>query len=247
MAWILHSYADNRMLVGELASVIGRLLESAVQERGRASLAVSGGSTPRTLFEALSRLDLPWQQVTVTLVDERWVDEDDTASNAGLVRQALLQNRAAAAHFVGLKTEADSPFSAVAAVDRRLRESVLDGALVGEAVMEKQGVLDVALLGMGEDGHVASFLPGARGLSAALARDPTQHCAAIEPPEPALPRMTLTLGALLQARHLLLHFIGPAKYAVLQEALREGPQEELPVRAVLQRQHPLEIYYAEAI
>lgn len=237
MAWVLHSFADNTMLVKELAAVIARLLVTAVQERGRASLAVSGGSTPRTLFEALSHIDLPWASVTVTLVDERWVDEDDANSNALLVRQALLQHRAAASRFVGLKTEAKTPFAAIEAVDRRLREAVLD----------QDAVFDIALLGMGEDGHVASFLPQARGLPEALAHNPRHHCAAIEPPAPALPRMTLTLDTLLQARHLLLHFIGPAKYAVLQQALADGPQEELPVRAVLQRQHPLEIYYAEAV
>jgi len=242
MAWVLHSFADNTMLVKELASVIGRLLANAVQERGRASLAVSGGSTPRTLFEALSHLDLPWHCVTVTLVDERWVDEDDAASNALLVRRALLQNRAAEARFTGLKTAADDPFAAVTTVDRRLRKDVLGGPGVREA-----GVLDVALLGMGEDGHVASFLPRARGLPQALALNQRHHCAAIDPPAPALPRMTLTLDTLLQARHLLLHFIGPTKYAVLQQALADGPQEELPVRAVLQRQHPLEIYYAEVV
>lgn len=242
MVWVLHSFADNTMLVKELAAVIARLLTSVVQEQGRASLAVSGGSTPRTLFEALSHIDLPWASVTVTLVDERWVDEDDANSNARLVRRALLQNRAAAASFVGLKTEAEKPSAAVEEVDRRLREKVLGGAGTGEG-----GMLDVALLGMGEDGHVASFLPRARGLQDALAPRPRHHCCAIEPPAPGLPRMTLALDTLLQARHLLLHFIGPAKYAVLQQALADGPQEELPVRAVLQRQHPLEIYYAEAV
>lgn len=236
MAWVLRSFHDNSTLVDELSVGIAQILQEAIAQRGRASLAVSGGSTPRTLFESLSALDIPWQHVVVTLVDERWVGEDDSASNARLVRNSLLKGYAAAARFVGLKTLDDDPFRAVAQVDRRLREEVLGAG----------AFLDAAILGMGEDGHVASFLPGAQGLAEALSAQPAYHCCGIRPPPPALPRMTMTLDTLLQARHLLLHFIGPDKRAVLQSATLAGAVEELPVRAVLHHnRRPLEIFYSE--
>lgn len=236
MAWVLRSFHDNSSLVDELSAVIGQILNQAIDQRGRASLAVSGGSTPRTLFEALSGIDLPWRSVTVTLVDERWVDEDDPSSNALLVRRSLLQGYAEAARFVSLKTTADDPFTAVEEVDRRLDEDVL-----GES-----GILDVVVLGMGEDGHIASFLPAARGLDEALSEQPRYRCSAIRPQPPALPRMTMTLGTLLQARHLMLHFVGPEKRAVLQDATLVGAVEDLPVRAILhQHGRPVEIYYAQ--
>ncbi|MGB4247521.1 MAG: 6-phosphogluconolactonase, partial [Pseudohongiellaceae bacterium] len=73
MAWVMHSFADNETLVTALAREIATMLREAIDARGRAAIAVSGGSTPRTLFDALAGIDLPWSQVVVTLVDERWV------------------------------------------------------------------------------------------------------------------------------------------------------------------------------
>jgi len=96
-------FEDRHHLSCALADHIGKLLRRAVVEKGRASMAVSGGSTPGPLFRRLSELDIPWEQVVITLVDERWVDVEDKDSNEYLVRTHLLQDRAAKATFIGMK------------------------------------------------------------------------------------------------------------------------------------------------
>ncbi|RUM41528.1 MAG: 6-phosphogluconolactonase, partial [Desulfocapsa sp.] len=81
-----HSFSTQNALVEELAEVIATLLSRGITENGRASLAVSGGSTPIPLFKKLSTLSIPWEQVHISLVDERWVAVDDNDSNEKLVR-----------------------------------------------------------------------------------------------------------------------------------------------------------------
>ncbi|MES3006499.1 MAG: 6-phosphogluconolactonase [Pseudomonadota bacterium] len=231
MSWTLRPFEDNQQLVLELAANMAATLAGAISVRGRAALAVSGGGTPRTLFDALSVIDIPWSQVVITLVDERWVDDNDPASNALLVRRHLLRSHAANASFIGLRSAERDPALAVPGVDKQLREQVLP--------------LDIAVLGMGEDGHTASFFKDAEGLDMALAPDTITTCCSVRPPRAPHARMTLTLNTLLASRRLLLHFVGASKLAVLQEAMQPGLVNALPVRAVLhQEQRPLEIYYA---
>ena len=231
MSWVMHSFAENETLVTVLAREIGTVLREAIRVRRRATLAVSGGSTPRTLFDALAHIDLPWVHVVITLVDERWVDGDDPASNALLVKRHLLQGFAAAATFIELKRNVREPIAAVAEVDARLRAQVLP--------------LDIAILGVGDDGHTASFFSGAKGFDLALSPLTRETCVGITPVGAPHERMTLTLNTLLSARRLVLHCIGQKKLSVLQTAMEPGSVDELPVRAVLhQARVPLEIYHA---
>ncbi len=233
MAWTLKQFTDNQALVTQLVTEISTLLQTAIKRRGKASMAVSGGSTPKALFMALSQQQLLWEKITITLVDERWVAETDSASNALLVRQTLLQNLASTAGFVSFKNAAADPFSGSAETEMRLRQKVLP--------------LDIALLGMGDDGHTASFFPGASELADALALDGSQVCCGITPPQAPWPRLTLTLPAVLAAEKRILYLIGRNKLPILEKAMQPGPVAELPVRAVLhQPEHHIDIYYAEA-
>src|ERR1700745_4114891 len=84
------NFVDAEMMATALAAEIAARLALAVKERGSAVLAVSGGKSPVRLFQLLALMNLPWQAVTVTLVDERWVSPDDDASNEKLVREKLL-------------------------------------------------------------------------------------------------------------------------------------------------------------
>jgi 6-phosphogluconolactonase len=227
----LHQWDTSGELASRLAFNIATDLAAAIRERGTATLAVSGGSTPKPLFEQLSRRPLDWSSVTVTQVDERWVDESHSASNARLIREHLLQNLAAAASFVSMKTSAASPFDAEAEAAENL------SAFAGK--------IDVVVLGMGEDGHTASFFPAAPTLAIAL--DPTGRklCVAVRPPDAPHDRMTLALPALYRARSLYLHVTGDKKWEVLQRAARPGPVEELPIRSLLRVPgRPLQIFYS---
>ena len=83
----LNEFSSRDVLDNQLAQDIAKTLESAVAEKGQASIAVSGGSTPKGLFKQLSAMDLPWSKIVVTLADERWVDFDSTDSNTRLVHE----------------------------------------------------------------------------------------------------------------------------------------------------------------
>lgn len=228
----IHKFEDNAALASKLALRIAHDLEAAIAIRGKATLAVSGGTTPVPLFKALSQQPLDWQHVSITQVDERWVGQNHADANAGLIQQHLLQNRASCAHFISMKTEESSPFEAQQTASKKL-----------SAFAEH---IDVVLLGMGEDGHTASFFPGANTLPEALNMQSKILCVAVTPPRAAHDRMTLCLPAILSAQNLYLHITGTTKLAILQQAYTDGAIEDLPIRAVVRAaQTPLEIYYAK--
>ena len=104
------SFGTKEDLALALAETVAEHLNDGIASRGKAVLAVSGGSTPARFFSVLSRRrDIPWENVIVTLVDERWVPETSDRSNAGLVNEKLLQGPAASAHFVPLYSGGDEP------------------------------------------------------------------------------------------------------------------------------------------
>lgn len=228
-----HIEFDSRdALTERLAGNIIERLQTAISETGEAGLAVSGGRTPVDLFKTLSVADLDWAKVTITLVDERWVEPSDDDSNEKLVRTHLLQNKAAAARFIPHKSHHATPFEAEASLNKAL------------ATLPEQ--LTVTLLGMGEDGHTASFFPGAATLNKALDSQNHIDCCAVVPKTAPHARMTLTLKRILHSDWIVLHLTGAGKKPVLEAALGEGPVVELPVRSVLkQRLTPVSVYWAE--
>ena len=94
---VAHSLADAKRMAEVMADGVAKVLDYAVHTHGIASLAVSGGRSPIPFFEALSRRELDWSRVQITLADERWVPPSDEASNEALVRRYLLQGPAAQA------------------------------------------------------------------------------------------------------------------------------------------------------
>lgn len=206
-----HSFAEQ----------ITQLLKNGILENGRASLVVSGGRTPMGLFAALSNVDLGWENVDVTLADERWVDESDDASNAKLVRENLLVNFASKANFVSLKTQHSDASEAVAACTSQLQQM--------------QTPFDVLILGMGEDGHTASLFPCSDQVLQGLDMDSGNSFIAVQPTTAPNQRMSLTLPALLNSRKIFLHLTGEAKKEVLQNAIDGQNESEMPIRAVLNR------------
>src|SRR5690606_21465245 len=103
-----HTHADARVLAEALAGQVAEALRTAVDERGRALLVVSGGRSPVAFFECLARQELPWARVQVSLADERWVPPTHADSNEALVRRHLLQGPAAQATMLGLYHPAES-------------------------------------------------------------------------------------------------------------------------------------------
>jgi 6-phosphogluconolactonase len=217
-----HHLDTDAALAQALAQDVAARLREAIGRRGCALLAVSGGRSPIAFLQALRHAPLDWAAVTVILVDERCVPPTHPDSNTALVRQHLLQGDAAAARFVTF-------FDAVpAGLDDAALPTLQQQAEARLAPL--QGPLDVAVLGMGLDGHTASLFPDAPGTAHALATP--ARCAWVRPRDADHPRLTLTLATLLQARHLALQIAGPAKQAVYARAL-QGADPRLPVSLLL--------------
>jgi 6-phosphogluconolactonase len=226
-----HSFTDCHALADALAERIADRLREGIAERGHALLAVSGGSTPKHLFERLSRQAVDWAKVQVTLVDERWVPETSERSNAAMVKALLLQHAASVAQFVPLYADAPTPEAGLVALRAR--------------VASLQLPFDAVVLGMGNDGHTASFFPGGDRLPEALDPHSDVRVLPMRAPGAGEPRITFTLSALLQTRALYLHIEGDAKHQLLADArLGLGAAAHFPVRSVLTQAHvPVAVYW----
>jgi 6-phosphogluconolactonase len=226
-----YAFADQKVLCRKLAQQICSALQKAIEQRGIAGMVVSGGRTPVPLFAVLAEISIEWRKVFVTLADERWVDTADSDSNENLVRKHLLQGKAASAGFVGMKSAAATPWQG---------EQVCMARLAAVPVP-----FEIVVLGMGQDGHTASLFPGAKELSGALDMASDRICMGITPPGAPHERMTLTLPAILNSRHIMIHIVGQDKRKVYEEALRAGPVDDMPVRAVLRQSAvPVTVFWA---
>jgi 6-phosphogluconolactonase len=226
-----HSFTGCQAQAVALAERVAERLRSGIAERGRALIAVSGGSTPKDFFHQLAREKLDWARVQVTLVDERWVPDSDERSNARLVKSLLLQHEAAAASFVPLYSPTDTPEQGLAETTARIDALALP--------------FDVVVLGMGDDGHTASFFPGGDHLAEALDLDRKTRVLPMRAADAGEPRITLSLSTLLETRALYLLVSGEKKRDLLADArLGLGAAQHYPVRAVLtQTRVPVAVYW----
>lgn len=212
-----HRFSDQAALDKALAQHIARRLQSDLDIRGQASLAVSGGNTPRQMFRQLSQLALDWSRVVITLVDERRVSPGSEDSNERLVRENLLQGLAAKASFIGLHSEQTDATAALSVLSQRL------------AAIPRP--FSAVVLGMGADGHTASWFPRANNLQALLDPNNPAELASSNPVTAAYQRITLTLAAVLHSSEILVHINGEEKAAVLDDALAR----RYPIAAVLEQ------------
>ena len=228
-----HDFANPMALADALAQSVASDLRAALQARDVASLALSGGNTPKAFMQALAQQPLDWGRVVVTLVDERWVPEIHPRSNARLLRENLLQGPASAASFLPLYRATAEPETALDELEHDLAAAL-------------PWPLDVAVLGMGEDGHTASFFPGGDWLAQALDPAGSARILPMRAPGADEPRITLTLPPLLQAEHLYLHIEGAAKRRVLDQAVSgTGEGGHFPIRNVLRHAtSPVRTYWS---
>ncbi len=206
-------FSNQTAFAAALAGFIARRLNEGLKERQEASLVFSGGRTPRLILPRLTALSLPWEKITVTLSDERWVPLDHPESNEGMLREYLPPS----ARILGLYTGHAGPKEGEAECESRLAEFPWPA--------------DVFFLGMGEDGHTASLFPGF------VAPQDERRCMAVPPgPKIAQARMSLTPKALLEGRVAALAVSGQSKWPIYAAARQPGPSQELPVRLCLQQE-----------
>ena len=207
------AYPDSDLMMIRVADQLAGEISKGLTARDHVSIALPGGSTPGPIFDTLSGADLKWDRVHVLLTDERLVRADHPRSNERLLRERLLRDRAAAAHFVRLVPE---PGHGVEELAERLAPEL---------------PLSILLLGMGADMHTASLFPTSPQLEAALAPD-APPLMEVDAPEGLEPRITLTAPVLRGAMSTHIVITGTQKRAAL-DAARSMIPERAPVAAVL--------------
>lgn len=209
-------YADREMLTMNVAHALAGELRNCLLSHDSVSFAVPGGTTPGPIFDLMQGADLDWSRVHVLLTDERWVDEDNSHSNAGLVRARLLTGPAGRARFI--------PFY-------RQGMTAKAGAAAAAEALQDELPLSLLLLGMGADMHTASLFPGAPGLAEALAETAPLLCP-VRPAGQDMDRVTLPAHVLRGAMATHLVIFGDDKRAAVERA-QSLPPEEAPVSVVL--------------
>jgi len=223
-----HEADDAQSLAKQLAIDVAELLARLLSEKKRVSIAVSGGSTPKVFFQALSEKKLDWSRVDIILVDERWVPLSDPNSNEAIVRRYLLQNEASVASLTPIKNKAPSPELGVSGCEKSLRELELP--------------IDIVVLGMGEDGHTASLFPGMPNLMAALSSEALLYVVA-RPESSDFPRISLSARVISSASMVILHITGQPKRNALALACQKKNDLEMPIWSII-KQKEISVYWS---
>ena len=211
----------------DLSHRIGQILTQSITENGCASIAVSGGRTPISLFEELSILNLDWSKVELTLVDERWIDAKHKDSNELLVRKHLIKNKATQIKFFPIKNSANS---------------TKEGQILYEQVLQQLKLpFDVIVLGMGDDGHTASLFPCCKELSQAMDPNNQQKCIVTKPKNAPYERISLTFSTISKVKNLILQMRGSSKLRTFELAMTLKDAKKMPIYAFTEQ--PLEIYW----
>ncbi|MGK0373984.1 MAG: 6-phosphogluconolactonase [Arenicella sp.] len=237
--YTLHQGADAQSLAEHLAGEVAQQIFKAINEKGSAVLALSGGSTPKPLFEALVEHDIDWAKVIITLVDERWVDQDHVLSNAAFMKTYLLDKLPDSVRFVPLYQKAET-------VEASLPFVISDYLQITNSTVDAPRSFDIVILGMGSDGHTASFFPDAENIDELVDIDSNEALLSCKSPSSQVERVTWSLPVLLNTNFLALHFTGYDKRVVFEVASENGDSRMLPIRSVLfQDRVGLNVYYAD--
>ena len=226
-------YDDAAELAAAVAGDVGFIIESALDARGQALIALPGGKTPAPIFEKLAKAKIDWKRVTIIPTDDRLVAMTDPLSNAALIAKAFLPRGARVL-----------PITTDKAADHRMAGKAADARL-----QELHWPPDLVWLGVGADGHTASIFPGP-DLDEALNGPKARRALGVLPdPLPAeapVARVTLSKAAILSARTLMLVLAGKEKRKLLEQAIKDGASSTLPVGRVLaDAEQAIDIHWSE--
>jgi 6-phosphogluconolactonase len=223
-----YSTNNSESLASDLCQSIGEILDEAIKKRGRASIAVSGGSTPIPLFKEFSLLNIDWKKVDLTLVDDRWVDPKNADSNELLVRRHLIKNKASKVNFIPLKNDS---------------KTAKDGQQNSEEMVKNMILpFDVIVLGMGSDGHTASLFPCSDELSDAMNLNNLNCLISTSPKSAPYGRLSFTARVIIDAKNVFLHLNGSSKLHTLESAMEYKDSSKMPIYTFLE--NGLSIYWS---
>ena len=216
--------SDSDQLARRCADQIAIWVKIALDQRDRAQISLSGGTTPAGAYRTLNTQHLPWNRVDVLLGDERWVAPNDPASNARMLGETLLAagGPGGQACFHPVPTQLETPEKSAEAYERMVRQ-----LCPGDPP-----VFDVMVLGLGEDGHTASLFPGT---GATAVRDRAVTVGAGK----GLERISLTAPVLSAARQVIVLVSGAAKAEALQRLLDPDESAERTPAKLIEPQNPV--------
>jgi 6-phosphogluconolactonase len=213
-------YDDLDELADAVAGDVGFIIESALDARGQALIALPGGNTPVPIYEKLAKAKIDWKRVTIIPTDDRLVAMTDPLSNAAMIAKAFLPRGARVL-----------PITTEKAADHRMAGKAADARL-----QELHWPPDLVWLGVGADGHTASIFNGP-DLDEALNGPKARRAVGVLPdPMPAdapVARVTLTKASIVAARTLMLVVTGREKRKLLERALKDGALSSAPIGRVL--------------
>lgn len=225
----MQTFATREAASVAVAAHLARALDKALQDSPRATLVVTGGSSPAMCYQTLATTPLGWDRVDLVLSDERWVEPSHPDSNEKMVRETLVTDYAAAASLHPFFLESADIQSRCDMFSDAWRQLTLPTA--------------ACLLGMGEDGHIASLFPEVADRRAGTCNDESAICFPVKAAASPHLRISLTLPALLASREIILMFFGERKREVFECA--QSANAQFPVSGVLQQNEiPVSAFWA---
>ncbi|SFP39659.1 6-phosphogluconolactonase [Sphingomonas rubra] len=225
-------YDDAAELADAVAGDIQFVIESALDARGSAVIALAGGKTPFPAYEKLAKAKLDWKKVTIIPGDERIVPLGDKLSNVTALAKIFLPK---GARVMPIVPEATADYKAA-------------GRSADALMQDLHWPLDFCLLGVGSDGHTASIFPGVdydEALNGPKERRALGVMPESLPPEAPVARVTLSRAAIASSKALMIAVTGDAKRKLLEQAIEQGPSSPYPIGRVLADvELPIDIHWA---